>query len=70
VITEYFTLIRFSRWDTPPGYGYLIFATITISAILIVIMTLSSPRRLPTMSPIRTSIQGRSPSAERPDIRS
>ena len=36
---------RFSTWNPPPGFGYLIFATITISAILTVIMTLRTPRR-------------------------
>jgi uncharacterized membrane protein len=35
---------RFSTWNPPPGFGYLIFATITISAILTVIMTLRTPR--------------------------
>jgi hypothetical protein len=36
---------RFSTWNPPPGFGYLIFATITISAILTVIMTLRTPKR-------------------------
>ena len=36
---------RFSTWNPPPGFGYLIFATITISAILTVIMTLRTPLR-------------------------
>ena len=42
VITEYFTMLSFGggNGDMPIGYGYLIFATITISAILTVIMTL------------------------------
>lgn len=42
VITEYFTMLRFGGGigDTPPGFGYLTAATITISAILTVIMTL------------------------------
>jgi hypothetical protein len=31
--------------DTPPGTGYLTVATITISAILTVIMTLRAPKR-------------------------
>jgi hypothetical protein len=37
VITEYFTMLSFGggNGDMPIGYGYLIFATITISAILI-----------------------------------
>jgi hypothetical protein len=41
MITEYYTMISFGggNGDTPIGYGYLIFATITISAILTVIMT-------------------------------
>ena len=42
VITEYFTMLSFGggNGDTPTGYGYLIFATVTITAILTVIMTL------------------------------
>ena len=42
VMTEYFTMSSFGggNGDAPIGYGYLIFATITISAILTVIMTL------------------------------
>jgi hypothetical protein len=42
VSSEYFTMGSFGggNGDTPIGYGYLIFATITISAILTVIMTL------------------------------
>jgi len=35
---------RFSTSNPPPGFGYLIFATITISAILTVIMTLRTPQ--------------------------
>jgi hypothetical protein len=44
---EYVIMIRFSdaNWDTPPGTGYLTVATITISAILTVIMTLRTPQR-------------------------
>jgi hypothetical protein len=43
---EYMIMIRFSErnWDSPPGTGYLTVAAITISAILIVIMTLRIPR--------------------------
>jgi hypothetical protein len=37
---------RFSTSNPPPGFGYMIFATITISAILTVIMTLRTPRRV------------------------
>jgi hypothetical protein len=37
---------RFSTWNPPPGFGYLIFATITTSAILTVIMTLRAPRKV------------------------
>jgi hypothetical protein len=37
---------RFSTWNAPPGFGYLIFATITTSAILTVIMTLRAPRKV------------------------
>jgi hypothetical protein len=42
VITEYFTLLSFGggNGEMPIGYGYLIFATISISATLTVIMTL------------------------------
>lgn len=36
---------RFSTWNPPPGFGYLIFATITISAILTVIMTLRTRQK-------------------------
>jgi hypothetical protein len=42
---------RFSTWNPPPGFGYLIFATITISAILTVIMTLRTPRRAADAEP-------------------
>jgi len=43
---EYMIMIGFSErdWDDPPGTGYLTVATITISAILLVIMTLRMPR--------------------------
>jgi hypothetical protein len=43
---EYMIMIGFSErdWDDPPGTGYLTVATITISAILLVIMTLRIPR--------------------------
>jgi hypothetical protein len=46
VIVEYVIMINFSdaNWDTPPGTGYLTVATITISAILTVIMTLHAPK--------------------------
>jgi hypothetical protein len=46
VMSEYFTMNSFSvaSWDTPPGFGYLTAATITISAILTVIMTLCAPQ--------------------------
>jgi hypothetical protein len=37
---------RFSTWNPPPGFGYLIFATITISAMLTAIMTLRTPQRV------------------------
>ena len=59
VMTEYFTMLRFGggNGDTPIGYGYLIFTTITISAILIVIMTLRAPQRLPTLSRIRATVR-------------
>jgi hypothetical protein len=47
VIAEYAIMIKFSdaNWDSPPGFGYLAVATITISAILTVIMTLRTPKR-------------------------
>ena len=45
-VADLFTMIIFSDaiGDTPPGTGYLTVATITISAILTVIMTLRTPR--------------------------
>jgi hypothetical protein len=42
---------RFSTSNPPPGFGYMIFATITISAILTVIMTLRAPRRVADNEP-------------------
>jgi hypothetical protein len=44
-VADLFTMIIFSDaiGDTPPGTGYLTVATITISAILTVIMTLPAP---------------------------
>jgi hypothetical protein len=47
MIVEYVVMINFSEadWDSPPGTGYLTVATITISAILTVIMTLRTPKR-------------------------
>jgi hypothetical protein len=46
-IVEYVVMIKFSdaNWDSPPGFGYLTVATITISAILTAIMTLRTPKR-------------------------
>ena len=46
LMLEYMIMIGFSErdWDDPPGTGYLTVATITISAILLVIMTLRIPR--------------------------
>jgi hypothetical protein len=46
MIVEYVVMINFSdaNWDAPPGTGYLTVATITISAILTVIMTLRTPK--------------------------
>jgi heme A synthase len=43
---EYMIMIGFSErdWDDPPGTGHLTVAAITISAILLVIMTLRIPR--------------------------
>jgi hypothetical protein len=40
VIVEYVIMIKFSGvdWDSPPGFGYLTVAAITISAILTAIM--------------------------------
>ena len=42
----YMIMVGFSErdWDEPPGTGYLTVATIVISAILLVIMTLRIPR--------------------------
>jgi hypothetical protein len=53
VITEYYTMLSFGGGDgeTPIGYGYLIFATITISAILTVIMTLLVRQRIAHAKP-------------------
>ena len=53
VITEYFTMLSFGggNGDMPIGYGYLIFATITISAILTVIMTLLAPQKVADAEP-------------------
>jgi hypothetical protein len=53
VITEYFTMLRFAggNGETPIGYGYLIFATITISAILTVIMTRRAPQKIADAEP-------------------
>ena len=47
-IADMFTMIIFSdaNGDTPPGTGYLMVATITISAILTLIMTLRTPQRV------------------------
>ena len=46
LMLEYMIMIGFSErdWDDPPGTGYLTVATIAISAILLVIMTLRIPR--------------------------
>jgi hypothetical protein len=43
---EYMIMVSFSSrdWDDPPGTGYLTVAAITISAILLVVMTLRTPR--------------------------
>jgi hypothetical protein len=43
----YMIMVGFSErdWDEPPGTGYVTVAAITISAILIVIMTLGMPPR-------------------------
>jgi hypothetical protein len=53
VISEYFTMLSFAggNGDTPIGYGYLIFAAITISAILTVIMTLRAPQKVADAEP-------------------
>jgi hypothetical protein len=42
----YMIMVGFSErdWDEPPGTGYLTVATIAVSAILLVIMTLRMPR--------------------------
>jgi hypothetical protein len=46
LMLEYMIMIGFSErdWDDPPGTGYLTVATIAISAILLVIMTLRISR--------------------------
>jgi hypothetical protein len=46
LMLEYTIMIGFSErdWDDPSGTGYLTVATIAISAILLVIMTLRIPR--------------------------
>jgi hypothetical protein len=46
-IAEFIVMVNFTEadWDTPPGFGYLTVATLTISAILTVIMTLRTPHR-------------------------
>jgi NADH:ubiquinone oxidoreductase subunit 3 (subunit A) len=53
VMTEYFTMLSFGggNGETPIGYGYLIFAIITISAILTVIMTLLVPQKIADAEP-------------------
>ena len=53
VISEYLTMLRFGggNGDTPIGYGYLIMAAITISAILTVIMTLGAPQKVAGAEP-------------------
>jgi peptidoglycan/LPS O-acetylase OafA/YrhL len=47
-ILAYMIMVGFSErdWDEPPGTGYLTVATITISAVLIAIMTLRTPRKV------------------------
>jgi hypothetical protein len=46
-MAEYLIMVKFSdaNWDCPPGTGYLTVATITISAILTLIMTRRTPQR-------------------------
>jgi hypothetical protein len=53
LMIEYFTMLSFGggNGDTPTGFGYLIFVTITISAILTVIMTLCAPRKVADAEP-------------------
>ncbi|HKN44407.1 MAG TPA: hypothetical protein VJW23_10810 [Propionibacteriaceae bacterium] len=45
MITDYMIIGRLRGTDTTPSFGYVTVATITISAILTVIMTLRTPRR-------------------------
>jgi hypothetical protein len=60
---EYVIIIHFSDadWDTPPGTGCVTVAGITISAILIVIKTLSTPQRGRDDEPQTDLVQGRYP---------
>jgi hypothetical protein len=44
IVTDYMIIGGFGGRDTPPTFGYLTVATITISAILTVIMTLRAPK--------------------------
>jgi Na+/melibiose symporter-like transporter len=45
ILTDYMIIGRLGGTDTTASFGYLTVATITISAILTVIMTLRTPRR-------------------------
>ena len=69
-IAEYVVMINFSEanWDSPPGTGYLTVATITISAILTVIMPYAHQREPRTLSPRWTLVQGVLPSPEPPSV--
>jgi hypothetical protein len=63
---EYVIIIHFSDadWDTPPGTGCVTVAGITISAILIVIKTLSTPQRGRDDEPQTDSRSGSLPSLD------
>jgi hypothetical protein len=63
--TDYMIIGRLRGPDTPPSFGYLTVATITISAILTVIMTLRTPKRGADEEPQVDPVQGRSPPPER-----
>ena len=60
MVAEYAIMIKFSdaNWDSPPAFGYLTVATITIPAILTAIMTLRMPQRGRDDQPQADPVQG------------